>query len=238
MLDDRSPASVASYRERALNVLQHVEDALTEAGRSFDDVQQWLDFGSGYGRVVRFLVERVPSGRVTVSDILEEAVDFCSAEFGVQPLYSTPRPHARELGTYDFIYAISVLSHMNERNSKHLLDLFGRSLAPGGIVLFTTHGQWSLEQPETYGDEYVTRRDEIRHNTERHGAFFLPYPYMRGDHYGMAWHTKEYVERTMRDLHGSELELLRFVPHGLDGHQDVFAFRRRAATAEVSRQAQ
>ena len=46
----------------------------------------WLDFGCGYGRVIRFLVERVPPDRIWASDVAHEAVDFCRSEFGVHPL--------------------------------------------------------------------------------------------------------------------------------------------------------
>ena len=229
MLDDRSPPGVASYRARAQNVIDEIDATLRVAGRSFEDVGRWLDFGSGYGRVIRFLVERVPRDRVVACDVVREGVDFCSAEFGVRALYSTADLTRLRLGAFDFVYAVSVLSHLNERNSRALLRVLGESLVPDGILLVTTHGRWSVEHPETYGEEYVVRAEEIRDETERHGMHFLPYLYTSGDAYGMAWHTKEWVVETMRELHRGELELLRFAPHGLDGHQDVFAFRRTGA---------
>lgn len=229
MLDDRSPEGVASYRARAHNVLDEIDATLQVAGRSFEDVDSWLDFGCGYGRVVRFLVERVPRDRVAACDVIRQGVDFCSAEFGVRPVYSPADPTTLRLGTFDFVYAISVLSHFNERNSRAVLRVLGESLVANGILLFTTHGRWSVEHPETYGEEYVARAEEIRDETERRGTFFLPYTYTSGDAYGMAWHTKEWVVEAMRELHRGELDLLRFAPHGLDGHQDVFGFRRAGA---------
>jgi hypothetical protein len=42
----------------------------------------------------------------------------------------------------------------------------------------------------------------------------------------MAWHAREWVEETVAELHGDAVRLIRFVPHGLDDHQDVFAFQR------------
>lgn len=232
MLDDTSPEGVASYRERALNVLEKIETCLAASGRSFDDVERWLDFGCGYGRVVRFLVDRVPADRITASDVVREGVDFCASEFGVRPLYSDTELAALRLGSFDFIYAVSVLSHLNERRSLALLRLLGESLRPDGILLVTTHGQWSLEHPETYGDEYVARRAEIARAVEERGTFFLRYRYLDGDDYGMAWHTREYVEQAMRDLHGGKVGLLLFEPQGLDGHQDVLAFGRAPSSGE------
>lgn len=229
MLDDRSPEGVASYRERALNVLKQIDATLESAERYEADVESWLDFGCGYGRVTRFLVERVPAERVSVSDVVLEGVEFCASEFGVRPIPVHADLAERRLGSFDFVFAISVLSHLNEWRSKNLLRLLGESLAPGGLLLLTFHGHWSIDHPEHYGSDYGEWRSEIRKSAESHGMCFLPYPYVRGDSYGMAWHTREFIEGLMNVLHGGEVELLRFDPEGLDRHQDVIAFRRRSA---------
>jgi hypothetical protein len=107
-----------------------------------------------------------------------------------------------------------------------MLRLLGESLKPGGIVLFTVHGQYSLENLGLYGAEYEARSGEITSNVYDRGLAFVPYAFLSGDDYGMAWHSRKYVERTMREIHGGRLRLLTFAPAGLDGHQDVFAFQR------------
>ena len=226
MFEHASPEEVASYAERAGNVLANIEASLAAGGRTFGDVERWLDFGCGYGRIIRFLVDRVPRDRVWASDVVREGVDFCSSEFGVQPLYSQPDFEGLELEPFDFIYAISVLSHLNERNSRALLRLFGDALRPNGIAMFTTHGRRSLEHPELYGAEFGERREEIARAVEARGVTFIPYAFTGGDAYGMAWHAKKWVEETVTEFHGDAVSLVRFVPHGLDDHQDVFAFQR------------
>jgi SAM-dependent methyltransferase len=226
MFDHASPEEVASYAERAGNVVANIEDSLAAGGRRYDDVERWLDFGCGYGRVIRFLVQRVPPDRVWASDVVREGVDFCRSEFGVQPLYSQRDLEELGLEPFDFIYAISVLSHLNERNSRALLRLLRDALHPRGIAMFTTHGQRSLENPALYGAEYGERREEIARAVAAHGMTFLPYGFAGGDDYGMAWHAREWVEETVAELHGDAVRLIRFVPHGLDDHQDVFAFQR------------
>jgi SAM-dependent methyltransferase len=226
MFDHASPEEVASYAERAGNVVANIEASLAAGGRSFEDVERWLDFGCGYGRVIRFLVERVPPDRIWASDVVHEAVDFCTSEFGVHPLYSRPDLEALELEPFDFIYAISVLSHLNERNSRALLRLLGDALRPEGIAMFTTHGRRALENPALYGAEFGEQRDEIERAVEARGMTFLPYAFTGGDDYGMAWHASEWVEQTVAELHGDAVRLVHFVPHGLDDHQDVFALRR------------
>jgi SAM-dependent methyltransferase len=71
-------ADAESYRERALNVIANLEQTLAAAGKTFDDIQRWLDFGCGYGRVIRFLVERVPAQRAFACDVVREGVDFAA----------------------------------------------------------------------------------------------------------------------------------------------------------------
>jgi len=223
-----SDEEVASYRERALNAMANIEAALAAAGKTFADVERWLDFGCGYGRVLRFLVERVPPERVFASDVAKEGVDFCRSEFAVHGIYSDPDLTRVRLSSFDFIYAISVLTHLNERNSLAMLRLLGESLTPGGIALFTVHGQYSLANPGLYGAEYELRGDEIARAVRDRGMVFLPYAFVAREDYGMAWHSREYIERTMREIHGEQVRLLTFVPAGLDDHQDVFAFQRVA----------
>jgi SAM-dependent methyltransferase len=226
MFDHASPEEVASYAERAGNVVANIEASLAATGRRFDDVERWLDFGCGYARVIRFLVRRVPPDRVWASDVVREGVDFCRSEFGVHALYSRPDLDALELETFDFVYAISVLSHLNERNSRALLRILGDALRPRGIAMFTTHGHRSLENPALYGAEFGERRQEIAREVAARGMTFLPYAFTGGDDYGMAWHAPEWIEETVAAFHGDAIQLVRFVPHGLDDHQDVFAFQR------------
>jgi SAM-dependent methyltransferase len=226
MFDHASAAEVASYAEHAGNVVANIEDSLAAGGRTYDTIERWLDFGCGYGPVIRFLVEQVPPDRIWASDVIKEGVDFCTSEFGVHPLYSKPDLEALELEPFDFVYAISVLSHLNERNSRAMLRLLGDALHQGGIAMFTTHGRRSLENPALYGAEYSERREEIADTVAAHGMTFLPYAFTGADDYGMAWHAREWVEETVAELHGDSVRLIRFVPYGLDDHQDVFAFQR------------
>lgn len=228
MLEERSPDGVEQYREGGLNVLVKIEESLSAAGRRWDEPRTWLDFGCGYGRVLRLLVARVPPDRVYAADVAREAVDFCASEFGVRPVYLDRQPAAVELPEVDFLYAISIVTHLTEQDARATLGALGETLKPGGIALFTTHGRRSLERIERYGEQYVPLRSELAERVQDHGVAFVPYPFALHDDYGMTWHSEAYVRRTMAELHGNTLELLLFEPHGLDDHQDVFVFQRVA----------
>lgn len=228
MLENDTPEGVERYRERALNVLRNVDAALAASGKDFGDVRSWLDFGCGYGRVLRFLVERTPPERVWASDVIDEAVDFCAEEFGVHALHSTASIAELELPRFDYAYMISVLTHLNEQKSRELLTRMPDWLEDGGIVMFTTHGEWALENLGSYGVLYEQLRPRIERDVRERGIAFVPYRHYAGDDYGMTWHSADYVRETMRELHGASLRLLCFEPRGLDEHQDVFAYQRVA----------
>lgn len=226
MLEDDSPEGVASYRAGALNVIALINRALEVVGRDWADIRSWLDFGCGYGRVLRFLVERVDPESVYASDVIDEGVEFCAAEFGVRPLHSRATLGQLDLGRFEFLYAISVLTHLDEVNETEMMRLMHRSLDTGGIALFTTHGQWSLDHLGFYGQTYEEMHDDLVRRVGEHGVAFVPYHHYGGDDYGMTWHSPDYVRSRIAELHGDSMRLLFFEPHGLDHHQDVFAYQR------------
>lgn len=226
MLEGDSREGVEAYRNRALNVIGLIDRSLEAGGREWGDVRSWLDFGCGYGRVIRFLVERVDPDRVYASDVIDEAVEFCASEFRVHPLHSKGALGELDLGRFEFLYAISVLTHLDEENETAMMRLLYRSLEPGGIALFTTHGRWSLDNLDFYGQIYEEMHDDLVRRVGERGVAFVPYHHYAGDAYGMTWHSADYVRSRMAELHGDSMQLLFFEPHGLDHHQDVFAYQR------------
>jgi SAM-dependent methyltransferase len=226
MLRDASPVAIERYAEGTQNVLRLLGEALDRAGRGFDDVRSWLDFGCGYGRVIRDLVERVPRERIWAADVNAEGARFCEQEFGVHAVVVPSDPSRLGLPAFDVVYAISVFTHLPPGRDRQLLEALGAALADDGVVLFTTQGQRSLETIERYGDVYPPLRPTLQRDVAAKGIAYVPYAHYAGDDYGMTWHSREYVEGLVRDLHGESLELLFFEAHGLDGHQDVYAYRR------------
>lgn len=231
MLWDASPEAVERYAQGTRNVLALVEETLDRMGRGFEDVETWLDFGCGYGRVVRDLVKRVDRRRVFAADVNAEGVRFCASEFRVNPIYVPPDPTRLSLSSFDVVYAISVLTHLPADRGRELLRVLGGALKKGGVLLLTTHGQRSVETAGRYGAVYEPLRETLQREVESAGIAFVPYSHYAGEDYGMTWHSHEYVTRTVEELHGSSLELVSFEPHGLDEHQDVYAYRRVTAAA-------
>ena len=217
----------AAYARGGRRCVSLVEESLALCDRSVADVRSWLDFGCGYGRVLRHLVLTVAPGRMWAADVDPEAVRFCASEFGVQPVDVSNGPTVLEGERFDMIYAFSVLTHLPEQAGLDLMARFGRSLLPGGLLLFTTHGETSLGLVEHHGRWLPGHAPTIRAEVGDAGFSYRPYPHYRGDGYGMAWHAAGYVRDAMTRLHGDSLALVRHVPDALEGLQDTFVYQRR-----------
>jgi SAM-dependent methyltransferase len=111
---------------------QRVAGPLSEAGPV-------LEFGCGWGRVVRYFLRDVAPGDLHGSDLNGELIDFCESSNpwvafnrnGVEP----PLPYAD--GTFGFVYAYSVFSHFPEWLHERWLDELHRVVRPGGVLALT-----------------------------------------------------------------------------------------------------
>jgi SAM-dependent methyltransferase len=106
------------------------------------EVHRILDFGSGYGRILRQFKAAFPDARLAACDILREAVDFCAATFGAEPIYAADDPGETELeGQFDLVWLGSLFTHLDAPRWKSLLDLLEGALEEDGLLLFTTQGR-------------------------------------------------------------------------------------------------
>ena len=103
-----------------------------------------LDFGSGAGRVTRWLRASYPSADLTVTDIREDDLAFCSAEFAATAWASTIA--VEELSAprhYDVIWVGSVVTHLSEDAATRLIRKLLSFLTPRGLLVLSTHGRFA-----------------------------------------------------------------------------------------------
>ena len=219
--------SVGMYRDGAQRVIADIDQALHAVGRDFADVDRWLDYGCGYGRVLRYLLMRVDASRVWATAVLPEAVRFCEREFGVHPLLSVDELPELGAGRFDFVYAISVITHLNPAASVEFLRLMGNTVSDDGVVLFTTQGICTVEHLAHAGltESVVQRRASIAEELRTTGLSYVPYEYYRTN-YGVTFHARDWVESAMRAAHGDLLKLVSYVPGAMPFAQDTFVFQR------------
>jgi len=174
-----------------------------------------LDFAAGFGRATRFLARRLDAGALTVAEIDPAALAFQRRVLGVDTLLSPSDADAfRPEGDYDAVVVASFFSHLSEGRFGAWLEKVWSAVAPGGVLVFSTHGPALLEEPADWSRGIVFRPTS---ETER----------LDPDEYGTSWVSPEFVgEAARRFCAGGDFHS---IPFGLDGRQDLYAIARGPA---------
>ena len=120
---------------------RQIRDMLKRNDVELERLDAILDFGCGVGRVVRqWKTLRGP--KVYGTDYNPELIEWCQkhltfAQFECNTLAAKL---IYEDGKFDFIYALSVFTHLPEELANAWLKELRRVLKPGGYLYLTTHG--------------------------------------------------------------------------------------------------
>ena len=218
-------AQAEHYAGVGHSALRCIERALELAGRDLEGVGSCLDLACGYGRVLRLLAERIPPDRITACDVAPEAVAFCAYEFGARPLLSDSSFEGVPFETYELIWVGSLVTHLDSAGLGRFTSLLPRLVAPGGIALVTTLGDFAIEDVSRYEERLAAMQEELEDEYRRSGFAFVPYE-GRTDGLGYAFHTPEMLCGAVESASGGSLRRLAAWPRGWDDHQDVLVFGR------------
>lgn len=203
------------YFAVGLSALRAIDAAVKAANLTPTHI---LDMPSGHGRVLRFLKARYPKARLAACDLEREGVDFCASYFGAEGFYSDFDLRKVSLGrSFDLIWVGSLLTHFDERRIDDALDLYGRHLAPSGLLVFTTHGVGAVERIGA-GESYGVNAEELLEGYRGRGFGYSPYP---GQDHGVSLSSPEWVREKMRGWHE-----VWFGERAWGSHHDVFAYKR------------
>ena len=170
-----------------------------------------LDFGSGYGRTTRFLVREHPRERITVADVMADAVAFQRDAFGVAGQVSTADAGALAIdGRFDVVVAISVFTHFNPADFPAWLERLYSMLQPGGILVFTVNDERTLlpgRELDGSGAWFEPASENERLDPRR---------------YGSTWVDESFVARALGPRRRVRRPSTGGVPRGLWASQDVY----------------
>ena len=225
MLTSTAPADVAYYLHGANEFVDILQRSCVEAGRDPNSIADLLEVGCGYGRIVRELRKGMPSARVYVSDVIDEAAQFTAAEFGAHYMPPLEKAGVEFGGRFDLVYLLSVYSHLRRDIAAANLRRVAAVLKPGGVAVMTLQGQGSADTVERY-KLYWLDKNRLLQALAHDGYYYEKYPYYYAD-YGMTWFTQPAFDRLVRET-TPELSAVSFHPTDVDGHQDVLVYRKSA----------
>jgi SAM-dependent methyltransferase len=105
-----------------------------------------LDFGCGWGRIIRFFIRDVDNSRLFGVDPLQEMIAICTQNRWCNFQLIDVRPPAPfQSNTFDLIYSVSVFSHFSEEMHRVWLAELRRILKPGGLLIATTRDREFIE---------------------------------------------------------------------------------------------
>lgn len=173
-------------RSRINGPMQMLKD-LADAGIDSAKLVDVLDFGCGCGRFLAGWVMNGSKMRLQGCDYNPHLVDWCNRNI--------PRVKVRvnsfgqklpfENDSFDFIYLISVFTHLTVEKQKLLISEFQRILRPGGYVYITFHGEYYYPTmlPQVKHGEAIFLRD----------GFLIHNQYLEGRNDCWTLHSPEHI---------------------------------------------
>lgn len=162
-----------------------IRATLSRSGSPLEEMEALLDFGCGCGRVSRHWAGMrgpIPHG----ADVSRPAVRWCrrNLRFMQSTRCDAEPPLQFDDGYFDFVYALSVFTHLTEDSGRRWLAELLRILKPGGLLLFTVHGE-----------RFAHELDEPDARRFREGEFVVAErpAAQSGSNYFASFHSRKYV---------------------------------------------
>jgi SAM-dependent methyltransferase len=181
------------------------------------DVEQFgsvLDFGCGVGRIMRHWTN-IKRPVFHGTDYNPALIDWCARhlKFGKFQVNTLSGKLPYEADAFDFIYAFSVFTHLQEPSQATWLNELGRVLKPGGYLYLTTHG-------ENYSSWLS---DDERAQFES-GKLVVRHQHQSGSNVCAVFHPPTYVRENL----AKDFIFVDFVSGGAEGDsmQDVYLLKK------------
>lgn len=148
--------NVEEYKNSILPAVLNIYGYLKDSGIEIENNFRILDFGCGSGRILKGWYTIMPELDLRGCDYNQFLVDWNKRYLpGVIQITKNNLDPASEYSDdcFDFIYIISVFTHLKLDTQRKWIAEIERILKPGGLLLITLHGEFYMrntyyEQPE------------------------------------------------------------------------------------------
>jgi len=201
------------FLEGGKNNKNDLENALSKIGKNFDSFEKILDFGCGCGRILKW-VDPKKNQKFYGTDIDAEMISWCKKSLTAMKFSTNDSmpPIKFDNSTFDFVYSISVFTHLDEKSQFEWLKELQRVTKKNGIILVTLH-------PIDIAKNSNKKIKVIEGNFEK-GFIYAKGQLFKGifpDWYQNSYHSKDYVMNTFSQF----FQVMDYFPKGLGYSQDI-----------------
>jgi ubiquinone/menaquinone biosynthesis C-methylase UbiE len=170
-----------------------------------------LDFGCGWGRIIRFFTKDIPATNLWGCDPVEEMIQLCKSQnkwANFEHINSNP-PTSFEDNSFDLIYSFSVFSHLSEEFHLSILPEISRILKPGGIYMTTTRNRNFIGECSAITNPQIMRSDYDKGSYCHHnyddskwsywGESMIPRKYVL-DHWTKHFNFLDFIEDNFQNI--------------------------------------
>lgn len=211
----------AAYIKSSFQHMQVFSELIAKGGKPWGNVNSVMDFGCGYGRIIRWFPVMLPPERIYACDVNGRAVAWCSSEFGVTGVNLTSEFTVPDAPPVEALLACSLLTHLSPRKVKQFLKALRMLLAPGGVAVVTGKSTSSAAHASQTNPHLDTAT--IRGVLEKEGIYFMSYPHMPDPDLGDTYFEPEWLRTHLPE----DLELIETRP-GSFWSQDAYLLRKNA----------
>jgi SAM-dependent methyltransferase len=233
----RGPVAVAG----ALYFADLVADGLRAAGMDPGAASPALDFGCSSGRVVRAIAAAAPWLELHGCDPNADAIAWARANLPQIAFEQSPQhpPLPYPTAKFDYVFAISIFSHLGSAAATAWLDEMHRVIRPGGALILTAHGHQSLAHYAEQGARPLPQLSRIGEALQSHGHWFDA-DFGPGGDWGVddpQWGTAFMSLEWLMSVAQYRWHLALFAPGRAEGNQDVIVLRREPGLPAIEPQA-
>ena len=173
--------------EEAFAYYQYVKNQVNILGKPLNPGSRFLDFGCGWGRLLRFFWKDIAPENLYGCDVMPLAIDICrttgiSGNLDlIEPEGSLPYPD----NYFDVIIAYSVFTHLPERMNLHWMQELARVSRPGCIFCLTLEPRSFIDRisnvpPDTDNawllslSRYAPKADDLYQKFDNGEIVYLP----------------------------------------------------------------
>ena len=183
-----------------------------------------LDFGCGWGRLIRLLYKFVPVDNIFGCDPFNESIKICK-EAGIRCNLAISDYVPRDLPferKFDLIFAFSVFTHLSEKTVKVVLNTLRQYISDTGVLVITVRPKEYWQVHERVHSQDAINASKMVALHEKKGFAFHPHnlPPVEGDvTYGDASISIEYFDENF-----PQWKLVAVEYNDLDPYQIVLFF--------------